>query len=60
MKRKNTMNKTILAMILSAICSSGWWSGAMFNNEGCTFAAQVLSMVMLGWVAYETLLTIDL
>ena len=54
------MNKTILAMILSAICSSGWWSGAMFNNEGCTFAAQVLSMVMLGWVAYETLLTIDL
>jgi len=54
------MNKTILAMILSAICSSGWWSGAMFNDEVCYIVATLSSIGLLIWVAYETVITLDL
>jgi len=53
------MNKTILAMILAAFCSSGWWAGAMFNHPAAWVPAVISSLGMLIWIIYETCDTLD-
>lgn len=54
------MNKTILAMLLTACTTSAWWAAALWGNSenGLISLAVLLSLGLGGWIGNETYETI--
>lgn len=54
------MNKTILAMLLTAITTSAWWAVALWGDTDgpLSFVASSLSIGQILWIGAETIETI--